>query len=134
MPCKRFKGLDWKDWLARFIISFPALPDDIIVVECKADSKFHESTDGENPSTHAVDGALHYSAFLSKEYNVIAIAVSGSKLGKLKVSSFYQKMGQPKVSPEAPNYSTYFLTSRDSKARSRPRVSSLVRSPRQQSI
>ena len=78
------------------------MPDDIIVVECKADSKFHESTDGESPSTHAVDGALHYSAFLSKEFNVVAIAVSGSNAKKLKISSFYQKMGQPAVSQEAP--------------------------------
>ena len=68
-----------------FIISFPALPDNIIVVECKADSKFHESTNGESPATHAVDGALHYSAFLSKEFNVIAIAVSGSNKKKLKI-------------------------------------------------
>lgn len=91
------KALTGKIGSPEFIISFPALPDDIIVVECKADSKFHESADGENPTTHAVDGALHYSAFLSKEYNVIAVAVSGTKSGKFKVSSFYQKMGQPKV-------------------------------------
>jgi type I restriction-modification system DNA methylase subunit len=95
------KALTGKIGSPEFIISFPALPDDIIVVECKADSKFHESADGENPATHAVDGALHYSAFLSKEYNVIAIAVSGSNLAKLKISAFYQKKGQPKVSHEA---------------------------------
>lgn len=96
------KALTGKIGSPEFIISFPALPDDIIVVECKADAKFHESADGENPATHAVDGALHYSAFLSKEYNVIAIAVSGSNPSKLKISSFYQKMGQAQVSHEAP--------------------------------
>lgn len=95
------KSLTGKIGSPEFIISFPALPDDIIVVECKADSKFHESADGESPATHAVDGALHYSAFLSKEFNVIAIAVSGSNSKKLKISSFYQKKGQAKVSPEA---------------------------------
>jgi type I restriction enzyme M protein len=95
------KALTGKIGSPEFIISFPALPDDIIVVECKADSKFHESADGDSPATHAVDGALHYSAFLSKEFNVIAIAVSGSNLKKLKISSFYQKMGQPTVSQEA---------------------------------
>src|SRR5579863_3080471 len=94
------KALTGKIGSPEFIISFPALPDDIIVVECKADSKFHESADGENPATHAVDGALHYSAFLSKEYNVIAIAVSGSNLAKLTIYSFYQKKGQPKVLQE----------------------------------
>lgn len=102
------KALTGKIGSPEFIISFPALPDDIIVVECKADSKFHESADGESPTTHAVDGALHYSAFLSKEFNVIAIAVSGSNLKKLKISSFYQKMGQPKVSQEAPEFLDIF--------------------------
>lgn len=97
------KALTGKIGSPEFIISFPALPDDIIVVECKADSKFHESADGESPASYAVDGALHYSAFLSKEFNVIAIAVSGSNLKKLKISSFYQKMGQPKVVQEAPD-------------------------------
>jgi type I restriction enzyme M protein len=96
------KALTGKIGSPEFIISIPALPDDIIVVECKADAKFHESADGENPTTHAVDGALHYSAFLSKQYNVIAIAVSGSNLAKLKISSFYQKMGQAEVSHEPP--------------------------------
>src|SRR4051794_35656435 len=57
------KALTGKIGSPEFIISIPALPDDIIVVECKADSKFHESTDGQNPATHAVDGALHYSSF-----------------------------------------------------------------------
>ena len=95
------KALTGKIGSPEFIISFPALPDEIIVIECKADSKFHESADGESPTTHAVDGALHYSAFLSKEFNVIAIAVSGSNLKKLKISSCYQKKGQRKVSQEA---------------------------------
>lgn len=97
---KASKALTGKIGSPEFVISFPALPDDIIVVECKADSKFHESTDGESPATHAVDGALHYSAFLSKQYNVIAIAVSGTKSGKFKVSSFYQKMGEAEISNE----------------------------------
>ncbi|QBR71134.1 methyltransferase [Beijerinckiaceae bacterium] len=96
------KALTGKIGSPEFIISIPAFPDDIIVVECKADSKFHESTDGDNPATYAVDGVLHYSAFLSKQYNVIAIAVSGSNLAKLKISSFYQKMGQADVSNETP--------------------------------
>lgn len=96
------KALTGKIGSPEFIITFPALPDDIIVVECKADAKFHASADGDNPIAYAVDGVLHYSAFLSKQYNVIAIAVSGDKLGKLKISSFYQKMGQAEVSHEAP--------------------------------
>lgn len=97
---KASKNLTGKGGLPEFIISFPALPDDIIVVECKADTKFHRSTDGENPASYAVDGVLHYSAFLAKEYNVISVAVSGNKAGKLKVSTFYQKIGEVEVIEE----------------------------------
>jgi type I restriction enzyme M protein len=98
---KASKNQTGKGGAPEFIISFPALPDDIIVVECKADSKFHENADCEDPSAYAVGGALHYSAFLSQEYNVISIAVSGSNLKKLKISSFFQKKGQSKVSVES---------------------------------
>lgn len=97
---KASKNLTGKGGSPEFIISFPALPDDIIVVECKADPKFHKSDDGQYPASYAVDGVLHYSAFLSQEYNVISIAVSGNAPGKLKISTFYQKMGQPEVSEE----------------------------------
>lgn len=91
------KNLTDKGGFPEFIISFPALPDDIIVIECKADTKFHKSKDGGNPAAFAVDGVLHYSGFLAQEYNVISIAVSGDSQGKLKVSSFYQKKGEAKA-------------------------------------
>lgn len=97
---KASKNLTGKGGSPEFIITIPALPDSIIVVECKADSKFHKSADGENPADYAVDGALHYSAFLSQSYNVISIAVSGEKLEKLKISSFYQKKGETEICPE----------------------------------
>ncbi|NQY82846.1 MAG: hypothetical protein HRT36_07570 [Alphaproteobacteria bacterium] len=71
------------------------------MVECKkADTKFHKSGDGDNPATYAVDGVLHYSSFLSQEYNVISVAVSGDKPGKIKISSFYQKMEQIELCEE----------------------------------
>lgn len=94
------KNLTGKIGSPEFIITFPAMPDDIIVVECKASTKFHQSPDGENPASFAVDGALHYSAFLSKQFNVIAIAVSGDTEGKLKISSFYQKKDEVQVVEE----------------------------------
>src|SRR5665213_2696893 len=52
---KASKNLTGKGGSPEFIISFPALPDDIIVVECKADGKFHQSPSGDNPSAFAVD-------------------------------------------------------------------------------
>ncbi len=97
---KASKNLTGKGGFPEFVITFPALPDEIIVIECKANSKFHKSADGNNPAAFAVDGALHYSTFLSKEYNVISIAVSGDNLKKLKISSFYQQKGKVEVSSE----------------------------------
>jgi type I restriction enzyme M protein len=87
------KALTNKPGYPEFIITIPALPNDIIVVECKADTKHHRSAKLDNPVGYAVDGAIHYSSYLSSEYNVIAIAVSGSEKGKLKVSSFVREKG-----------------------------------------
>ena len=94
------KSLTGEPGYPEFIISFPALPDDIIVVECKADTKFHESSDHKKPLGYAVDGALHYSGFLAREYNVIAIAVSGEDKSKTKVSTFFQPKGEKMAKPE----------------------------------
>lgn len=91
---KASKRQTGKPGYPEFIIILPAFPDYIIVIECKADTGFHESKNRDNPSSHAVDGALHYSRFLSVEYNVLSIAVSGEENAKLKISSFYQKRGE----------------------------------------
>ena len=50
-----------------FIISWLSDPNFILVVECKADTKNHESKLRDNPKDYAVDGVLHYAKFLSKE-------------------------------------------------------------------
>lgn len=72
-----------------FIISFPTSNlDYIMVVECKADVRNHKSSDLSKPDSFAVDGVLHYAKKLSKEFDVIAIAVSGQNLTELKVSQF----------------------------------------------
>jgi type I restriction enzyme M protein len=97
---KASKNLTGKSGLPEFIVSFPALPDDIIVIECKADAKAHRSKLGDDPSGYAVDGVLHYSAFLAQEYNVISIAVSGDDPKNLKISSFYQKKNETEVTEE----------------------------------
>ena len=71
-----------------FIISNSLDTDFIIVVECKADIKKHESKNRDKPVDFAIDGVLHYAKFLSKEYTVLAIAVSGVKEDSLKISNF----------------------------------------------
>ena len=48
-----------------FIITFPAIMNAVILIECKPDAKFHQS-EGEQkePEKYAVDGVLFYSKFL----------------------------------------------------------------------
>lgn len=66
-----------------FIIQSDKYSDLIIVIECKADPKKHESKTRDKYSEYAVDGVLLYASFLSKEYDVIAVAVSGEKTSEL---------------------------------------------------
>jgi len=73
-----------------FIISFKDYPDLLIVVECKAEISRHESYTKDKYSEYAVDGVLLYSSFLSKEFDVLAIAVSGQNKKELKISHFLQ--------------------------------------------
>jgi type I restriction enzyme M protein len=62
-----------------FIITSSDTPDFIVIIECKASVDRHKSKDLQDPIHFAIDGALHYASFLSKEYNVIAVAVSGQR-------------------------------------------------------
>lgn len=60
-----------------FIISFKSNPNDIIVIECKAQTTQHESKDKKQYKDYAVDGVLLYATYLKDGFNVTAIAVSG---------------------------------------------------------
>ncbi|MCE9507597.1 MAG: SAM-dependent methyltransferase [Alphaproteobacteria bacterium] len=71
-----------------FIIHSSKKPNFLIVIECKADEKKHESDDRNKYAEYAVDGVLLYASFLAKEYDVLAIAVSGESKSKLKISHF----------------------------------------------
>jgi len=71
-----------------FIISTLETPDFLIVFECKADVKHHESKDKNRPVEYAVDRVLHYAKRLAKSFNVIAIAVSSQTKSSLKISNF----------------------------------------------
>ena len=73
-----------------FIIQYKSNPDLIILVECKASITKHESEKRDNPKDFAVDGVLLYSSYLAREYDVIAIAVSGETASELKVNHFLQ--------------------------------------------
>jgi type I restriction-modification system DNA methylase subunit len=71
-----------------FIISSKSNSNFIIVIECKAELSKHQSKNLDKYADYAVDGALLYASFLSKEYDVLAIAVSGENQNRIQVSHF----------------------------------------------
>ncbi|HAO23251.1 MAG TPA: methyltransferase [Desulfobacteraceae bacterium] len=71
-----------------FIIRSEEMSDFLIIAECKADVKKHESETSDQYGDYAVDGVLLYSSFLSKEFDVLGIAVSGQNETELKVSHY----------------------------------------------
>ena len=73
-----------------FIIQYKDNPNFIIVIECKAETNKHESSSRNQYGDYAVDGVLLYAAHLAKDYDVLAIAVSGQDVGRLKISHFLQ--------------------------------------------
>ena len=76
-----------------FIITFNEDYNLIIVVECKKSVKKHASEEQNHPKDYAVDGVLYYAKFLKEKYNVIAIAISGTKKETSKISTFYWQKG-----------------------------------------
>ena len=76
-----------------FIISDASTPDFLVVIECKADVKHHQSSLCDDPVNYAVDGVLHYASFLAKEFNVVAVAASGQTKSQLKISTFLHPKG-----------------------------------------
>ncbi len=79
-----------------FIIQYKNNPDFIIVVECKADITKHESLNRDKYKDFSVDGVLLYSSYLSKEFDVLSIAVSGESEKNKKISHFLQVKGDKK--------------------------------------
>ncbi len=77
-----------------YIITFNDDVHTIIVIECKNSSKKHQSESLNKPNGFAVDGALYYAKFLKNEYNVIAVAISGTTIANMKVDTFYWMKGQ----------------------------------------
>jgi len=80
-----------------FIIRSEKFSDFIIIVECKASPQKHESQTRNRYSEYAVDGALLYASFLSKEFDVLAIAVSGEDEASFRISHFLHLRGTNKA-------------------------------------
>lgn len=73
-----------------FIIQFKNNPDLLVIVECKASITKHESKNRDQYRDYSVDGVLLYSSYLSREYDVLSIAVSGENQGQQRISHFLQ--------------------------------------------
>ena len=82
-----------------FIIQFNGKSDFILVIECKPDIQRHESSNHQNYGDYAVDGALLYASYLSKDFDVLAIGVSGMTKQSLKVSHFLQLKDDETAAP-----------------------------------
>lgn len=82
-----------------FIIQYKKDTNFLIVIEDKADKRYHESGSRKQYAEYAVDGVLLYASFLSKSFDVLAIAVSGTDKGDLKISHFLHLKDEPKAFP-----------------------------------
>ena len=82
-----------------FIISSTKHPELIIVVECKADVARQQSVSLDCYRDYAVDGALLYASFLAKEYDVIAIGISGENDRHYALDAYIQLHGERTVHP-----------------------------------
>ena len=80
-----------------FLIRCTANPNFIIVIECKASSKKHASAMRNKYADYAVDGALLYASFLAKDFDVLAIAVSGQDEQTLMISHHWNLCGNKEV-------------------------------------
>ena len=90
---KRGHGVGQPEFLIRSRVD----PNFIVVIECKADRRKHVSTTRNKYADYAVDGALLYASFLAKEFDVLAIAVSGQDEQALKISHFWHLRGSHKA-------------------------------------
>lgn len=78
-----------------FIITIDDDSETICIVECKASDKDHVSKNMNKPAKYAVDGVLYYAKHFCKNFNVIAIAVSGTDANNMKVTNYYIPKGRP---------------------------------------
>ncbi len=93
-----------------FIIQYKGDKNFLIIIENKADKKFHESENRKQYDKYAVDGVLLYASYLSKSFDVLAIAISGTQKNDLKISHFvhlkeeqtpFQYFGNKLLSPRS---------------------------------
>ncbi len=77
-----------------FIIHSDHHPNFLVIVECKADPLHHESPRRDRYRDFAVDGVLLYASYLARDFDVLAIAVSGETAARLHISHFFHLHGE----------------------------------------
>lgn len=77
-----------------FIITSAKYPELVIVVECKPDVLKQESETKDSYKDYAIDGALFYASFLSKDFDVIAIGFSGETESLCSLGHYIQLKGE----------------------------------------
>jgi type I restriction enzyme M protein len=82
-----------------FLIHSKTHPQFLIVIECKASQLKHESATLDQYADYAVDGVLLYASFLSKEYDILAIAVSGQDEAAYRISHYVHLRGERSAVP-----------------------------------
>ena len=82
-----------------FIITYKKNTNFIIIIECKASVTKHQSKTKDHYATYAVDGVLLYASYLAKEFDVLAIAVSGETQSQINISHFLHIKGTKKATP-----------------------------------
>jgi hypothetical protein len=80
-----------------FLIRSSKQPGFIIVIECKASTLKHASPSLSKYADYAVDGALLYASYLSKDFDVLAIGISGEKESQTRVSHYIHLRGTSKA-------------------------------------
>lgn len=96
---KASKSKSGKPGYPEFIVTDKSFPEYVVLVECKADLKNHKSKKLDDPKNFNLDGAIHYSNHLSEEFNVISIAITGTKKSNLEISIFIQRKGSDECNP-----------------------------------
>jgi type I restriction enzyme M protein len=76
-----------------FLISHKDDHDFLLIIECKASSKYHISPTRDQYKDYAVDGALLYASYLAREFNVLAVGVSGQSLEEVKIDTYLHPRG-----------------------------------------
>lgn len=89
-----------------YTIKLNGIASDLLVIECKKNKDNHSSSlanskqiftkadiEKLDAKKYAVDGVLHYMSSLVDHYNVVGVAISGTKDGELEISTFISKNG-----------------------------------------